>query len=735
MTRVLCALTACFASAVAGCFSPALEGFACGPAGDCPDGYECSSDNQCVRPGGPQPGIDAGPPDPSDREAPRASVMFPLPAGMTEASTITVRGTATDASPIVAVTVNGAVAASENGFRDWTADVPLSPGMNVISVDTLDAQGNQEVAAASVTVERVSRLLSDPNGAAVTPDGATVLVFDQAGQALLGIDVATGERRVISDSETGSGPALVDVVALAMTPDGAQVLAADVVEAALVSIDLATGDRLTISGDDVGSGERFNSLVGLTVDPTGQTAFLGDDVEDVVFAVDLATGARTVMSGTNAGGTTIGTGPTFDEIKAIAFDPANNGVLVVDAGLQALFGIDLNGDRYILADDALGSGPNLVEPVGVAPAAQGNLTFVVDKGLNALLRFNEDNGNRFAVSGAGAGSGVRLSDIEALAIAPDFSRAFVVDDDYVVPLVIDLASGARTPMAALAVGSGAELANPTGVALDAARERLVVGDDALNGLVVIDLATGDRTLLPEDENLLLRDPQVVALHSDGRAVVMNSTENMCMSVDLATGARALISTNADHPGPAWDGPEAMVLDATGTAALVADFTPMLVSVDLATGERVLISDNNSAPGIELDAPVALILDDARNRVVIVDADANALIAVDLATGARSELAGAGADIDSPAGITRGATPDSAVVYDEETDASEYVLVDLVTGDRASLFATDFRDGMPLSTPENMVVDGARNVLFVGDYDLAGVVAIDMITGARLIVSR
>lgn len=733
MTRVLCALTACFASAVAGCFSPALDGFACGPAGDCPDGYECSPDNQCVLPGGPQPDIDAAPPDPSDRQPPLASIVFPLPAGMTEASTITVRGTATDASPIQAVTVNGVPATSQNGFRDWTADVPLAPGMNVISVEAEDVLGNQGASPDSVRVERVSRLLSDPNGAAVTPDGATFLVFDQVGQALIGIDIATGERRVISDSETGAGPALVDVVALAVTPDGTQVLAADLFEAALVSIDLATGDRRTISGDDVGSGEPFNSLVGVTVDPTGQTAFLGDDVEDVVFAVDLATGARVVMSGTNAGGTTIGTGPAFDEIKALAFDPANNGVLVVDSGLQALLGVNLDGNRNLLADDALGSGPNLIEPVGVAPAAQGNLTFVVDKGVNALLRFNEDNGNRFAVSGAGQGSGVRMSDIEAVAIHPDFSRAFVVDDDYVVPLVIDLASGARTPMAALDVGDGTDLADPTGVALDAAGERLVVGDDTLNGLVVIDLATGDRTLLPEDANLLLRDPQVVALHPDGRAVVMNSADDICMSVDLETGARAVISTNADHPGPAWDDPAAMALDATGTAALVADFTPMLVSVDLATGERVLISDNDSAPGIALESPGSLILDDPRNRVVIADADQETLIAVDLATGARSELQGAGAEIDDPVAIARGATPETAVVFD--AGSGNYVLVDLVSGERTILFATDLRDGMPLSTPENLVVDGIRNVILMADYTLAGVVAIDMITGARLIVSR
>lgn len=744
MTRVLCALTACIAGAMAGCFNPALDGFACGPAGECPQGYECSADNQCVIPGEPPPGsdIDAAPPDPNDRDAPQASIVFPLPVGMTEASTITVRGTASDASPIRAVRVNGVQASSQNGFLDWTADVPLAPGKNLISVEAEDVQGNQGAAQNGVTIERVAPLLADPNGMAVTPDGTTALVFDQVGQVVLGIDVATGERTVISDSMTGTGPALVDVVALAVSPDGTEVLAADAFEATLVAIDLATGNRRIVSGNGTGSGEGFDSLVALTLDPTGQTAFLGDDVKNVVFVVDLATGARAILSGTNAGGTTIGNGPDFDDISAMAFDASANGVLVVDTGLSALIGVELSGDRFVLANNNLGSGPDFVEPIGVAPAAQGNQAYVVDKGLNALLLVNEDNGNRFAVSGAGQGSGARTSDIEALAVLPDFSRALLLDDAAVVPVAVDLDTGERTPMAALNAGSGEALVTPTSVALDPAGDRLVVADDALNGLVVIELATSDRKLFRDDGSGLLTDPQVVAFQPDGPAVVMNSIENQCVSVDLETGAATLISSN-DSPGPTWDVPEAMTLD--GSTALVADQAPTLVSVNLATGARTLISDNDSAPGIALETPESLILDDARSRVLIADSGANAVIAVDLATGERSELTGAGPELDNPIAIAHGATPDSAVIYDDRDEGSgipgsdgipgNYVLVDLSTGARALLFETSLRDGMLLSTPEVLVVDRARSVLFTADFDIAGVVAFDMVTGARLIVSR
>jgi hypothetical protein len=733
MTRVLWALTACIACAVAGCFDPALDGFACGPAGECPQGYECSADNQCVVPGEPPgPDIDAGPLDPNDREAPQTSIVFPLAVGMTEASTITVRGIASDTSPIRAVSVNGVEATSSNEFRDWTADVTLAPGTNVLAVEAEDVQGNQGAAPASTTIERITPLLPDPSAITVTPDGTTALVFDQSVPGIVAVDTTTGERTLISGDSAGSGPSLVDVDALAVTPDGTEVLAVDVFEAALFAIDLATGNRRIVSSDSVGSGERFDSLAGLTLDPTGLTAFVGDDAKDVVFAVNLATGARGILSGTDNTGTTIGGGPGFGDITALAFDVADNGVLVVDSALDALLGVDLSGDRFMLADDVQGSGPDLMDPVGVAPGPQDNQAYVIDAGLNALLLINEDSGDRTAISGMGEGSGVRFSDLESMTLQPDRSRAFLADDDQVLPVVVDLATGARTPMAAVNVGSGVTIQDPESVVLDAAGERLVIGDDALNGLVVIDLATGDRSRLPDPAGLL-HDPQVVALAPDGRAVVMNSIDNQCVSADLETGASTVISSNAENPGPAWDLPEAMTLDATGTAALVADYTPMLVSVDLATGARVLISDNDSAPGIALAAPVSMLLDDARGRVLIADVDAEAVIAVDLATGARSELTGVGPDIEIPEAIVRGATPDSAVVFD--AGARDYLLVDLATGNRTTLFATELRDGFPLTTPEVLLVDSARNVLFMVDAVLAGVVAIDLVTGARLIVSR
>lgn len=738
MTRVLCALTACFASAVAGCFSPALDGFACGPAGDCPDGYECSPDNQCVLPGGPQPqpNIDAAPPDPNDREPPLASIVFPLPKGMTEADILTVRGTATDASPILAVRVNGVEATSTNAFRDWIAFVPLAPGMNLLSVEAEDVLGNGGSSASSVSIERVSRLLTDPNAMALTPNADTAVVYEESARAIVAIDVATGERTVISDESTGVGPALVDIEYLAVTPDATTILAVDVAEAALVAIDFATGDRRVVSGDSVGSGERFDAMAGLALSPTGDTAFVGDETKNVIFAVDLGTGARTILSGTNAGGTTIGAGPSFGDISALAFDLADNGLLVVDSDLQAVMGVLLmNGDRFLLADGSTGTGPDPMEPIGVAPGPQGNQAYVLDKGLKALLLVNEDTGNRTVVSGSGQGSGARFSDLEAMAITPDLTRAFVTDDDSVVPIVVDLDTGERTPMAALTVGSGIILQDPRGVALDEGGDRLVVTDDTLNGLVVIDLATGDRALLPADDaNVPVRDPQFVALHPDGRrAVVVNTAENACVAVDLETGAGTLISSNAEHPGPPWDLPEALALNEFGTVALVADDTPMLVSVNLTTGERVLVSNNDSATGIDFANPRSMILDEARNRVVIADQGADALIAVSLATGTRSELIGNGPEIGSPRAITPGVRPGSAVVYDVEQN--DYLLVDLESGERTSLYPAQLRTGAPLTSPHIMTVDRVRNLLLVVDFHFAGVIAIDLVTGERVIASR
>jgi DNA-binding beta-propeller fold protein YncE len=746
MSRVLCALLACAAGLATACFNPALDGFACGPDRGCPKGYECSANNMCV-PSGTDPGVmldSSVPVDPPDagpiKPGPAATILFPLPVGMTEADSIIVRGTATHDSPIRAVRVNGIVATSANAFLDWSVEVPLQLGANVLRVETEDEADVTNPDAASVSVLRTSTLVFEPSDIAVSPGGNLAVVFDLLTDALLTVDLATGERTFIADDDTGTGRDFQIIEQLAVDSMGATAYAVDSSDVTVLAIDLATGNRDVVSGDAAGGGEGMNDPTAIALDEVNGTLLVGDDGDNTLLAIDIATGERTVLSGVDSGGTSHGAGPELDTIEAIVFDAPNNRVLVADSGLVALVEVDLaTGNREILSDDATGAGPNLVFPVGVALGANAGEAFVADEGRGAIVRVDLANaGDRSVVSGSQTGSGVPLSDVHDLAMHPDGQRLLVVDDGHLVPLVVDVATGARSLIAAASVGSGPALGDPEGVVLDAARGRLLIPDDDLDGVLAMELATGNRTLLGDDTDYALLDPEAIALDPAGnRAVVLDSTLDACIAIDLDTGVRTDLSSDAFGGGPQMSDPQSVVLDEAGTTAWIADPGPgrrAVLSVNLTSATRELLSDNNLQTANQLDFPDGIILDQARNRVVVVDSGRGDVMTIDLTSGERTLFGtgGAGPDIASPLGLAP-AGPDSALVYDDET--AVYLRLDLATGERAAFGPAELRAGVSFGSAHIMMVDTARNVLVIADEALSAVIAVDLTTSERLIISR
>jgi DNA-binding beta-propeller fold protein YncE len=83
----------------------------------------------------------------------------------------------------------------------------------------------------------------------------------------------------------------------------------------------------------------------------------------------------------------------------IAFDAANNRVLVTDSGLSALMAVDLtSGERSIFADLEIGSGPPFTYVQGIAVDADNRRAFVADGDLEALFVVELGSGERAIAS-------------------------------------------------------------------------------------------------------------------------------------------------------------------------------------------------------------------------------------------------------------------------------------------------------------------------------------------------
>jgi hypothetical protein len=280
--------------------------------------------------------------------------------------------------------------------------------------------------------------------------------------ALFVVDPVTGNRAILSDNETGTGPDFGVPLGVAIEPDG-DVIVADAAPASVFRVDPATGDRTILTGGSVGSGPNL-------IQPTGIAEVAGtiyvSDQSDFIMAVDPLTGNRTIFSGQIQ---SIGTGPPINQPQGltafgsslllanigsplmqidrssgnrVAFpgqDPSLSSqapadVTVSGTGLimmsieaaaphssfiSGVYAVNLQTDTYtLISGGSVGTGPQLSGPTGIATAANGTI-LLADVGLNAILSIDPTTGNRTILSDATHGSGSAFSDPHYMAVVPN----------------------------------------------------------------------------------------------------------------------------------------------------------------------------------------------------------------------------------------------------------------------------------------------------------------------------
>ena len=177
--------------------------------------------------------------------------------------------------------------------------------------------GNRTILTGSGTALELPR--------SVVVDGNRALVGDASLRAILSVDLATGDRDVLSDSTHGQGPLFVSPNSLALM--GGDVLVLDASLNTLFSVDLATGDREAVSGGGVGVGTPFTSAVGLAFDPAAWEALVTQQwpAQVMLLDADPLTGDRGVLASS-----VIGLGPRLAYPAGIVFDAAMARVIVLN---------------------------------------------------------------------------------------------------------------------------------------------------------------------------------------------------------------------------------------------------------------------------------------------------------------------------------------------------------------------------------------------------------------------
>lgn len=631
--------------------------------------------------------VDAGP---GEGDPLAIEVRFPPDGSTGYHDAVTVRGVAPSVDEIVSITVNTVPATTEDGFRNWQAEVPLGEGANLITVVATDVMGNTR--SDSRTIHAELNVLVEPTAALWDDSGERLLVTDAALDALIEVDV-------IGDGAPGGGA------------------------------------RTVVSGPSRGDGPSFESPTGLAHEPLSDRFLVVDSAAQALLAVDRDSGDRTLLSSAARG-----FGEPFSTPRYVAWDPIATRALVLNQDPFKLIAVDIaSGDRTLLSS-AAGGGSSLNSPTGLVWNPISNAPLLLDS-AGSLWRVDFTTGELIEVTPAGCAQGGR-----AISFDPVNSRFIVTADERVY--AVDLVDNSCTDLSTVTVGSGPQVYLPMAVAWDSERDRILIADRYIQAVTAIDPVSLERSRVSDGfvgTGPGMSDPDGLAIDSAmQRALVLKvQFDGVCdedllgelHAVDLTTGARTVLDTQlADHPtGVAWDADAQRVF--VSSYKTEDDDRHRIEIIDLKTGEHELISSESVGSGPFLRKPGNLVWDPARERLLVIDERLDALLAVGTgvaSSGARAirsdDTQGSGPAFDRPIEFVYDAERDQAWVLDNGLDA--ILLVDVASGAR-TLHAGS---GPALQNPSSITRDPDRRRLYVRDQELDAIVEVDEVSGARVVVS-
>jgi len=242
-------------------------------------------------------------------------------------------------------------------------------------------------------------------------------------QTLFRVDIATGDRTVVSSSlagsEVGTGPISdLDTIFDVILDANGDILIADTQIDTIFRVDPVTGDRTVLSSNTVGTGPTMSFPGDMVLEADGNIV-ITEGSNDQVLRVDPVTGNRTIVSSSLVG-TPVGTGIDFANLGGITLT-ADGTILVVDEGAQAVISVDPStGDRVEVSGPLVGTGPALVNTYSVNVDATG--TIFVANGSLGLMQIDPLTGDRVVLSSSdgtnSVGSGIPTPNLRDVRVEP-----------------------------------------------------------------------------------------------------------------------------------------------------------------------------------------------------------------------------------------------------------------------------------------------------------------------------
>ena len=232
--------------------------------------------------------------------APVAKISFPPPVSTTEASQLTVTGTASDDGVIKAVRVNGVEAQSDDGFNTWRAVVPIEMGTTNLVVETEDANGDIDPLAVQAVVRNSGKILTIPRHIELDSANNRALMVDYG--AVLAVDLTTGQRTVLSDADTGVGRDFFYPHGIALDGAHNRVLVTHEKNGnpfpGVIAVDLTSGDRIVLWASlNIDHYSMWTHIHDIVVDNVNNRVFATNRlIPSALLALELDSGDWVIVS-------------------------------------------------------------------------------------------------------------------------------------------------------------------------------------------------------------------------------------------------------------------------------------------------------------------------------------------------------------------------------------------------------------------------------------------------------
>lgn len=317
---------------------------------------------------------------------------------------------------------------------------------------------------------------------------------------------------------------------------------------------------------------------------------------------------------------------------------------------------------------------------------------------------------------------------------PQNNRILVTDAAADALFAVDPQTGARSVISD-ADDSGPPLVAPTSVSWDTQNNRaLVIADSGPQRLISV-AANGARSELASLDGVVSATA-VTWDETANRALVLDAFDEKLYAVG-GDGSLSVVSDADDGGDNAFLLPIDITWDPVGNRAMVADFERQaIVAVDVSTGARTLVTNTIAEDRVTPLSPVDLTWDRTNGRLLVADRDLGAVLSVSVATGGAEMLSdayvGLGPALRQATGLAWDPDNHRALVVDAELRGVLSVALD--SGDRTVLTSPFRGGGEALVEPADVTWDTKNHRPLVLDVAPGALFAIAPETGQRTLLS-